>query len=232
MSRILVVDDEKDIVDLVSLHLQREGYDVIAIGNGLSVFPTALESAPDLIVLDIMLPGLDGIQVHKRLRGDVRTRHIPVVMLTARSQQRDRIAGLEGGADDYMTKPFSPRELILRIGAVLRRSKRVVAHTEEKVGDFRLDRKNMSLSIGERMIELTITELKLITALMENPNEVHSRTELLNIVWGYSDETQSRTLDTHIKRLREKLGPHGSHIGTVRGQGYRFYSAPQPEEVA
>jgi two-component system phosphate regulon response regulator PhoB len=197
---------------------------VLAVGNGLHVVPTAVQHEPDLIVLDLMLPGIDGIQVHRRLRGDSRTRHIPVVMLTARSQTNDRIAGLESGADDYLTKPFSPRELMLRVQAVLRRSKKVVTLTEERIGSFRLDRKNMALTIDGELIDLTITELKLITALMENPDVVHSRPELLNVVWGYADDSQSRTLDTHIKRLREKLGKHGQHIGTVRGQGYFFQS--------
>lgn len=232
MSKILVVDDEKDIVDLVTLHLQREGHEVTAVGNGLAVVPAAVQYEPDLIVLDLMLPGLDGVQVHRRLRSDSRTRHIPVVMLTARSQTNDRIAGLEGGADDYLTKPFSPRELMLRIGAVLRRSKKVVTLAEHRIGDFRLDRKNMTLSINDMMVDLTITELKLITALMENPDVIHSRSELLNVVWGYADDSQSRTLDTHIKRLREKLGDHGRHIGTVRGQGYLFHTTVPVEQMA
>ncbi len=222
MSKILVVDDERDIVDLVSLHLQREGHDTFPVLNGLEVVPAAVRSEPDLIVLDIMLPGIDGIQVHKRLRADSRTRHIPVIMLTAKSQMRDRIAGLESGADDYLTKPFSPRELMLRINAVLRRSKKVTTLSEERIGAFRLDRKNMSLSIEGKLVDLTITELKLITVLMENPDQVHARSELLNLVWGYADDSQSRTLDTHVKRLREKLGKHGAHVGTVRGQGYFF----------
>ncbi len=222
MSKILVVDDEKDIVDLVSLHLQREGHEVVSVGNGLAVVPEAIKSSPDLIVLDIMLPGIDGVQVHRRLRADSRTRHIPVIMLTARSQTNDRIAGLEGGADDYLTKPFSPRELMLRIGAVLRRSQKVVMLAEQRIGDFLLDRKNMSLSINGQQIELTITELKLITTLMANPDVIHSRGELLNAVWGYADDTQSRTLDTHIKRLRDKLGTYGAHVGTLRRQGYFF----------
>jgi two-component system phosphate regulon response regulator PhoB len=224
MSRILVVDDEKDIVDLVSLHLQREGHEVDAAGNGLEVLPLAVRTAPDLIVLDLMLPGIDGVQVHRRLRADTRTRHIPVIMLTARAQTNDRIAGLEGGADDYLTKPFSPRELMLRIGAVLRRSQKVVMLSEQRIGAFLMDRKSMSLSINGTLVDLTITELKLLTTLMANPDVIHSRSELLSAVWGYADDTHSRTLDTHIKRLRDKLGDHGRHIGTLRRQGYLFQS--------
>ncbi len=233
MSKILVVDDEADIVELVCMHLHREGHETVSVGNGYEVVPAAVKEEPDLIVLDLMLPGIDGIQVHKRLRADSRTRHIPVVMLTAKSQMHDRIAGLESGADDYLTKPFSPRELMLRIGAVLRRAKKVTTLADERVGPFRLDRKNMSLSIDGELVDLTITELKLITVLMENADQVYSRAELLNLVWGYADDSQSRTLDTHVKRLREKLGKHGAHIGTVRGQGYLFQSnaaqeAPPP----
>jgi two-component system phosphate regulon response regulator PhoB len=222
MSLILVVDDEKDISDLVSLHLQREGHEVVAVDNGLAVVPAAVKHAPELIVLDIMLPGLDGVQVHRRLRADTRTRNIPVIMLTARSQVNDRITGLESGADDYLTKPFSPRELMLRIAAVLRRSQKVVMLSEQRLGDFVLDRNTMSLTVGGRLIDLTITELKLITTLMSNPDVIHSRAELLTAVWAYADDTQSRTLDTHIKRLRDKLGDYGVHIGTLRRQGYLF----------
>ncbi len=232
MSKILVVDDEKDIVDLVALHLQREGHEVVSVSNGLAVLPAAVKTSPELIVLDIMLPGLDGVQVHRRLRADSRTRDIPVIMLTARSQTNDRIAGLEGGADDYLTKPFSPRELMLRINAVLRRSQKVVMLAEQRIGDFLLDRKNMSLSVNGELIDLTITELKLITTLMANPDVIHSRSELLNAVWGYADDTQSRTLDTHIKRLRDKLGDHGGHIGTLRRQGYYFRTKKEDKAEA
>jgi two-component system phosphate regulon response regulator PhoB len=145
-------------------------------------------------------------------------------MLTAKAQTHDRIAGLESGADDYLTKPFSPRELMLRINAVLRRSRKVVTLAEHRIGPFRLDRKNMVLSVNDVAVDLTITELKLATVLMENPDVVHDRSELLNHVWGYADNSQSRTLDTHIKRLREKLGDYGRHIQTQRGHGYYFAS--------
>jgi two-component system phosphate regulon response regulator PhoB len=222
MGRILVVDDESDIVELVSLHLQREGHEVLSADNGLTVMPLTIELRPDLIVLDIMLPGLDGTQVYRLLRADTRTRHVPVIMLTARGQTSERIAGLESGVDDYVSKPFSPRELVLRIQAVLRRSQKVEMLNQQSIGGFLLDRQNMSLSVDGRPMDLTITELKLIMTLMTNPNVVHSRAELLGAVWGYADDTHSRTLDTHTKRLRDKLGTHGHHIGTVRGQGYCF----------
>ena len=226
MSRILLVDDEKDIIELVSLHLANEGWEVVSVLNGLEVVETAARDRPQLIVLDIMLPGMDGWQVFKSLRTDVRTRTIPVLMLSARSQPHDRINGLEMGADDYLTKPFSPRELVLRVKAILRRSLKVAMTDELRVGEFVVDRQNMVLMVAGRLAELTATELKLVSHLMANPDVVHSRSELLNAVWGYADDTHSRTLDTHVKRLRDKLGEHGTHIGTVRKHGYMFVSRP------
>ncbi len=229
MSKILVVDDEQDIVDLITLHLGKEGHEAIAVYNGLQVVPWALEHEPDLIVLDIMMPGLNGVQVFKRLRMNPQTRTIPVVMLTARAQMADKIAGLELGADDYLTKPFSPRELMLRISAVLRRTKKVTSVAETRVGNFKLDRKNMMLFVKDQAVDLTLTEFKLLAELMETPGEIYSRSDLLSAVWGYTDDTQSRTLDTHIKRLREKLGEYGNHISTARGLGYRFDMEPRAE---
>jgi two-component system, OmpR family, phosphate regulon response regulator PhoB len=222
MSKILVVDDEEDIVNLITLHLEREGHEVITAGTGPLALASALEQLPDLIVLDLMLPGINGKDVCKALRADSRTRSIPIVMLTAKSQAHDRISGLEQGADDYLTKPFSPRELLLRIQAVLRRVTKVTTVSDIISGEFRLDRQLMQLFIGQQRVELTALEFKLLTVLMSNPGAIHSRTELLTAVWGYSDDTHSRTLDTHMRRLREKLGEHHRHIETVRGQGVLF----------
>lgn len=222
MSKILVVDDEPDISELISLHLMREGHECICITNGLEVMPTALAQEPDLIVLDLMLPGQDGMSAFKRLRADTRTRSIPVIMLTAKTQTTDRINGLELGADDYLTKPFSPRELALRITAILRRTKKITHVSEMKTGDFHLDRKNMKFYHRGQPIDLTTTEFKLLAVLLENTSAVHTRSELLREVWGYSDDVATRTLDTHIKRLREKLGEAGRHVVTVRGTGYQF----------
>ena len=222
MSSILVVDDEPDISDLVSLHLTRDGHECSCLTNGLEVVPWVIQHQPDLIVLDLMLPGQDGVTIFKRLRADSRTRAIPVIMLTARTQMSDRISGLELGADDYLTKPFSPRELALRINAVLRRTKRVQHVSEVKSGRFLLDRKNMKVFLDGSPVDLTTTEFKLLAMLMENDQAVHTRAELLREVWGYSDDVATRTLDTHVKRLREKLGDAGRHIITVRGTGYQF----------
>jgi two-component system phosphate regulon response regulator PhoB len=230
MSKILVVDDEPDISELITLHLMREGHECVAVTNGLQVLDAVLEHGPDLVVLDLMLPGQDGMTVFKRLRADSRTRAVPVIMLTARAQVADKINGLELGADDYLTKPFSPRELALRITAILRRTKKVTHVSELRVGSLVLDRKNMKCFHEDLGIELTATEFKLLAMLMENTAAVHARADLLREVWGYSDEVATRTLDTHIKRLREKLGAAGQHILTVRGQGYQFVAEPAETE--
>jgi len=222
MSRILLVDDERDIINLITLHLQREDHEVFAVGNGLRALGAAIQHEPDLIVLDLMLPGLDGIGVFRQLRAEPKTRSIPVIMLTARGLTGDRIAGLETGADDYLTKPFSPRELLLRIQAVLRRTQKVTTVSELRLGPFHLDKKNMALYVAGQTLDLTLTEYKLMALFMDNPNTLHARGELLTNVWGYHDDTNTRTLDTHIKRLREKLGAFGEAIETVRGRGYQL----------
>jgi two-component system phosphate regulon response regulator PhoB len=222
MSKILVVDDEPDICELIAMNLRREGHECITCGNGIAVIGLAQEHEPDLVVLDLMLPGQDGFTALKRLRADNRTMQIPVIILTARTQTTDRIGGLELGADDYITKPFSPRELSLRVNAVLRRVKRVESVSEIRLGCFRLDRRNMKLYVDGSLIELTTTEFKLLAMLMENPATPHQRHDLLREVWGYGGDVATRTLDTHIKRLREKLGAAGSCVVTVRGTGYQF----------
>ncbi len=222
MSKILIVEDESDIAELISLHLTREGHEAVCIGNGLQVMPAVLAQQPEIIVLDLMLPGLDGMQIFKRLRADTRTATIPVIILTAKGQVTDKIAGLELGADDYLTKPFSPRELYLRISAVLRRVKKVTHVSEIQRGRFMLDRKNMKLFLDGTALDLTTIEFKLLTTLMENDTAVHSRADLLRDVWGYNSDVATRTLDTHIKRLREKLGAAGEHIVTIRGTGFQF----------
>ena len=231
MSKILVVDDEPDITELISLHLMREGHECVCLSNGLQVLPGVLEHQPDLVVLDIMMPGMDGVTTFKRLRTDSRTLSVPVIMLTAKAQVSDKISGLELGADDYLTKPFSPRELALRITAVLRRTKKVTHVSEVKIGPFLLDRKNVKLFYNDQPIELTTTEFKLLAVLMENQTTVHARNDLLREVWGYSDDVATRTLDTHMKRLREKLGEAGRHIITVRGTGYQFVADPVSSTV-
>ncbi|MBL9132044.1 MAG: response regulator transcription factor [Verrucomicrobiaceae bacterium] len=234
MSKIMIVEDEADIAEMISLHLAREGHESISVTNGLQALPVAIEQQPDIIVLDLMLPGLDGLSVYRRLRADTRTAGIPVIILTAKAQVTDKIAGLELGVDDYLTKPFSPRELFLRISAILRRTKKVVLVSELRRGPFALDRKNLKLFLHGQPLDLTTTEFKLLTTLMENDEAVHTRADLLREVWGYSGDVATRTLDTHVKRLREKLGDDGRCIVTVRGTGFQFKvdATEQPDEVS
>ncbi len=220
MHRILIVEDERDIADLVGFNLQRAGYEVFKAHDGISGIEVAMRERPDLIVLDLMLPGRDGFGVFKELRRDARTMNIPVIMLTARAQTEDRIHGLEAGADDYLTKPFSPKELLLRIQAVLKRADAPPGSVEFTYGPFRFDKNALKFYIDGEPVDLTATEFKLLLYLCERSGKPQDRNELLRTVWGYSDEVHSRTLDTHMKRLRQKLGPHGALVETVRGVGY------------
>ncbi len=222
MAKVLIVDDEADILELVGVSLRRAGFETAQAQDGNSAVKMAKKEQPDLIVLDLMLPGMDGFSVFKKLRKDARTRTIPVIMLTAKGQQGDKIAGLELGADDYITKPFSPRELVLRVEGLLRRSKKVSAASELRIGPLHLDLKKLKFYIDDEPVDLTTTEFRLLTLLVENSGNTQRRADLLGEVWGYSDEVHTRTLDTHVKRLREKLGEYASCIETVRGEGYRF----------
>ncbi|MCB1061467.1 MAG: response regulator transcription factor [Verrucomicrobiae bacterium] len=228
MPTILVVDDEKDIRDLIVLNLQREGFASLEAADGLEAFKLAKKKAPDLIILDLMMPHKDGLSTYRDLRDDSRTRGIPVIMLTARGRLEEKITGLESGADDYIVKPFSPRELMLRVRNLLRRTLDTGQSDVIEIGAFRLDKKNVKLHVDGNPIDLTTTEFKLLLVLTESPGIVKERAELLQKVWGYSDLIQTRTLDTHIKRLREKLEEHGSQIDTVRGVGYRFLEQANP----
>jgi two-component system phosphate regulon response regulator PhoB len=226
MHTVLVVDDETDILELVAFNLERQQYKVLTAGDGISAVKIAREKIPDLIVLDVMLPGLDGFGVYRELRADPRTGGIPVLMLTAKGEINDRIAGLELGADDYVTKPFSPRELLLRVKALLKRTRKVTVDASLKSGDFLLERNTLKLFLAGQPVDLTATEFKLLRLLVEANGEVQERDALLREVWGYSDTMLTRTLDTHVKRLREKLGRHAECIQTVRGVGYRFVPDP------
>lgn len=222
MQRILIVEDEQDIADLIGFNLTRAGYGVLKAYDGIEGSSIALKERPDLIVLDLMLPGRDGYTVFRELRRDARTVNIPVIMLTARAQTEDRIQGLEAGADDYLTKPFSPKELVLRVSAILRRSEEAPGNVEVEAGPFRFDKNNVKFYLEGNDVDLTSTEFKLLLFLAERPNKPQERNDLLRTIWGYSDEVHSRTLDTHMKRLRQKLGEHSNLIETVRGIGYRL----------
>lgn len=221
MQRILIVEDEVDIAELVAFNLERQGYKVFKAYDGISGVEKALHEQPDLIILDMMLPGRNGYEVFKEIRRDSRTRGTPVMMLTARSQVEDRIRGLEAGADDYLTKPFSPKELMLRVQAILKRVQASPGAVTFDYGPFRFDKNSQQFHLDKELIELTSTEFKLLLYLCERAGTAQDRNVLLSDIWGYSDTAQSRTLDTHMKRLRQKLGAHGSLIETVRGIGYR-----------
>ena len=220
MQRILIVEDEQDIADLIGFNLERAGFEVLKAYDGLEGTTTAMRERPDLIVLDLMLPGRDGYGVFSELRRDPRTTNIPVIMLTARAQTQDRIEGLEAGADDYLTKPFSPKELMLRVQAILKRSEAPPGAVDFTFGPFRFDKNAVKCYLDNEPIELTGTEFKLLLFLCERSGKPQDRNDLLRTIWGYSDAAHSRTLDTHMKRLRQKLGVHGNWVETVRGVGY------------
>ena len=225
---ILVVDDEPDVVDLVRYHLHRAGFDVLIALTGPSGLTAAAESRPDAIVLDIMLPQMTGIEVCKALRTNMQTSAIPILILTAKAEPSERIAGLELGIDDYITKPFSPRELVLRVQNVLRRLRSVQTSSLVRVDEFCVDKGNFEISLSGRRLELTTTEFKLLALLVERRGRILSRETLLQDVWGYENAIDTRTVDTHVRRLREKLGPAANRIATVRGEGYRFLISREP----
>lgn len=222
MYRILIAEDDSDVRELVSFNLRREEFDPLHAKDGIEAIEVATREIPDLIILDLMLPGKNGFAVFKELRLDSRTKGIPVMMLTAKAQLDDVIAGLELGADDYLTKPFSPKELILRVKALLRRSKVTTGSAVVKVGKFQLDKNTLHCFIDGEKIDLTPTEFKLLLLMVEREDTPQERGDLLREVWGYRDTANTRTLDTHIKRLREKIGEYASFIETVRGVGYQF----------
>jgi len=221
MQTILVVEDERDIADLIGFNLERAGMRVIKVHDGLAAAPAAAMEQVSLVILDLMLPGKDGFAVFRQLRRDPRTRSVPVLMLTAKAQTEDRIQGLAAGADDYLTKPFSPKELVLRVQAILKRSEPAPGQVDYRYGPFRFDKNSLAFYLDGEPVDLTSTEFKLLLFLAERPGVAQDRNELLRTVWGYSDEVQTRTLDTHMKRLRHKLGRHAPMVETIRGTGYR-----------
>ncbi|WP_252379671.1 response regulator [Desulfovulcanus ferrireducens] len=224
MPRILIVEDEPDILALLSLNLNRAGFETIEADNGLDGLKLAQDKVPDLIVLDLMLPKMDGLEVCRQVKASDRTSQIPVLMLTARAEEVDRIVGFELGADDYVIKPFSIRELILRIKAILRR--KVGEHTEKKsiwkVKGLEFDRDKMQFKVDGELVKLTSTEFKLLSELIDAQGKILSREQLLDRVWGYDFAGYARTVDTHIRRLRMKMGPYSDVIETVRGMGYKI----------
>jgi two-component system phosphate regulon response regulator PhoB len=226
--RILVVDDEPDIVALVAYHLARAGYGVSTASTGPEALAKAGAESPALIVLDLMLPGMSGFDVIEKLRADPATANIAVLMLTARRDEPDRVRGLVLGADDYLTKPFSPQELTLRVGAILRRIRAPAAVQSDvvRVGAVRIDRAAHEVRVDGDLIDLTPTEYKLLLTLAERRGRVLARTLLLETVWEAAPDIQTRTVDMHVQRLRTKLGASGDMIETVRGFGYRINATP------
>lgn len=220
MSRILIIEDEVDIAELVALHLRREGHEPVLRHDGIEGLECAKSGVHDLILLDLMLPGMDGVRLFKELRRLPATRNTPVIMLTARAQAADRVAGLELGANDYLTKPFSPKELMLRVRNLLKRAEPGPSAESLSAGPFRFDPAALTCFMDHLPLELTLTEYKLLLHLCERVGQPCERTDLLRAVWGYSDAAHSRTLDTHIKRLRAKLGSRADLIETVRQVGY------------
>ena len=224
-AKILIVEDERDIADLLRYNLQKAGFKTDYVRNGTDALQRAVEKTPDLILLDLMLPEVDGMIVCRLLKNDPRTKNIPIVMVTAKTEEKDRVAGLELGADDYIIKPFSPREVVLRVSAVLRRiqigkqtesTKRIETHGVT----IDLDKHQVLTESGP--IDLTATEFKLITLFARSPGRVFTRDILMDVIWGQDYYGIDRTVDTHVSRLRRKLGEFGKHIETVHGVGYRF----------
>src|SRR5436309_768961 len=220
--KILVVDDEPDALELIEFNLKATGFEVITADDGKEALKKALAVLPNLILLDLMLPEIDGLEVCKILRHDATTAAIPIIMLTAKAAEIDRVLGLELGADDYVTKPFSPRELVLRVKSLLRRLQSADEKKEQlRFGDLLVDIPGHYVSVKGRSIDLTATEFKLITLLAQRRGRVQSRDQLLRDVWEYDTMIDTRTVDTHMRRVREKLGTAARHLETVRGVGYR-----------
>jgi DNA-binding response OmpR family regulator len=221
--RILVVDDEPEAVELVEFNLKQAGYAVTTAADGAEALKKARTQMPDLIVLDVMLPEMDGFEICKVLRQDAATAKVPIIMLTAKAAEIDRVLGLELGADDYLTKPYSPRELLLRIKKILSRSQAEEKPKEQlRFGDLLIDLPRHVASWKNKPFDLTATEFKLLTLLAQRSGRVQSRDQLLRDVWEYDSLIDTRTVDTHMRRLREKVGPAAKHLDTVRGVGYRF----------
>ncbi len=226
---VLVVEDEQDVVDLVRYNLNRADFKVLIASDGIEGLRIAREQRPDVILLDLMMPQMTGDKVCRALKEDPETASIPVIMLTAKAEPDERVQGLELGADDYVTKPFSPKELVLRVKAVLRRLHASERSPQTVVGPFIVDAGAFEIRLHDQRLDLTTTEFKLLKLLIERRGRTQSRDTLLYDVWGYQNAIDTRTVDTHMRRLRDKLGEEASRITTVRGEGYRFSAATDAE---
>src|SRR5881397_284949 len=218
--RILIIEDERDVVDLLTLSLRKAGFTISTATDGAAGLQKARSEKPAFIILDLMLARMPGLEICKILKSDPATRQIPIMMLTAKAEEIDRIVGLEFGADDYVTKPFSPREVVLRIRAIFRRGEK--ADESLNAGPISIDPARHEVRINGKRVRLTSLEFKLLRTLMQRRGRVQDRDRLLNEVWGYESVIDTRTVDTHVRRLREKLGKAGDAIETVRGFGYRL----------
>lgn len=224
---ILVIDDEKDLQELVRYNLEKEGYDVIVARDGTTGLDIALRHRPDLIVLDLMMPGMDGLEVCRKLRGDDRGKRVPLLMLTAKATEADRVVGLELGADDYVTKPFSPRELVARVKAILRRSKGETEPSEViRRGELVIDVGGHQVKYEGRDVSLTATEFRILQYLASKPGRMLKRDEIIDAALDRNSDVFDRTIDVHITAIRRKLDKGGGMIETVRGFGYRFNESP------
>ncbi len=221
---VLVVDDEKDLVELVRYHLEKDGLQCLEARDGETALQIARERMPDLMVLDLMLPGVDGLEVCRAIRKDPKTASVAIIMLTAKAEEVDRIVGLEMGADDYMVKPFSPRELVARVKAVLRRGQAQELPSVTQIGSLVVDEAKHQVLVAGKGVDLTVKEFDLLCGLMKANGRVLNREQIMERVWGYSNavDIESRTVDVHIRRLREKLGDEQKRVVTVKGVGYRF----------
>jgi two-component system phosphate regulon response regulator PhoB len=222
MAHVLIVDDETDLARLVEFNLQQAGLETTIALTGEQALAAAKARTPDVVLLDLMLPDISGKEVCRRLRADPATKYVPIIMLTARGEEADRIEGFEVGADDYVTKPFSPRELVLRLKALLRRATLKESTEQLKLGVLRLDLGAHRAFVEDGEVELTALEFKLLNHLMARPGKVQSREQLLADVWGVTSPLETRTVDTHVMRLRDKLGAGRNLVETVRGVGYRL----------
>jgi two-component system, OmpR family, phosphate regulon response regulator PhoB len=232
-ARVLIVDDERDLVSTLVLNFQREGYSTETAENGKRALEIATrDPAPDLVILDLMLPDISGMEVCRTLRATPETKNIPIVMLTAKGEEIDRLLGFELGADDYVVKPFSVRELLLRVRVILRRSRPPVSEEAsiQTFGCLRLDDVGHRVWVEGEEIKLTALEFRLLGTLMSRRGRVQTRERLLSDVWGIDGDVTTRTVDTHVKRLREKIGRASDYIETLRGVGYRFRSDPDEGE--
>lgn len=223
-SRILVIDDEEDVTELICYHLSAEGLNVKAINDPTLILGIGRDFQPDLFILDIMMPGIDGIQICRMIRADSKLKEVPVVFLTAKSEDEDKILGWETGADDYICKPFNIKELVLRVKAILKRTQKndpTPSTTAFSIRGVFLDEEQFLLEVDGKRVELTATEFKLLKLLIDRKGKVQTRESLLTSVWNYESDTKTRTVDTHIRRLREKLGNQADIIETIRGVGYK-----------